>query len=431
MLPTGPSTPLRAFLWARFLGQSAQNALLYALLISTVSRTHSSVGGTFLVAAFLMPSILLGIPGGLVADILPRRATLIGGLLLRALIALGFAAWTDGLPLFFGVVFTFATVGQVFSPAESAFIPQLVPANFLARANAGAGFVLLGAQAFGGIALAPLALKFIGARAVFGIACSLFIAAAWQMARVRRLTPDSSPEIERSKFADSGRLFTGWSVIRGDAHILAGLIRLTLIGLVLKLLVSVAPLLAHDKLQISPENVVYVMAPAAFGSGAGLILGVIATRVFGSATASKIAFAFFGFGITALGFAEPLARWIGNAHVLPLQPLAELTHVPALVMLVMLLSIIIGTSTAATNVALQTLVNERTSASVQGRVFAAQLTIADALSLAPLLAAGLVAEVVGVDALLVSLGVVCLASVVFIPQVVRIWGLNPDGLRDS
>ena len=61
----------RRLLESRVIGQTAQNALLYVLLILVVTKTDSSVQTTILLLAFIIPSIVLGIPAGAVADFLP------------------------------------------------------------------------------------------------------------------------------------------------------------------------------------------------------------------------------------------------------------------------------------------------------------------------------------------------------------------------
>ena len=58
------NAPFRRLLESRVIGQTAQNAMLYALLILVVEETGSSVQSTILIMAFTIPSILLGIPAG-------------------------------------------------------------------------------------------------------------------------------------------------------------------------------------------------------------------------------------------------------------------------------------------------------------------------------------------------------------------------------
>ncbi|MFQ5351225.1 MAG: hypothetical protein ACE5EG_12350, partial [Thermoanaerobaculia bacterium] len=84
----------RRLVESRAVGQIAQNAMLYTLLILVVNETGSSIHSTLLVAAWIIPSIVLGIPAGGLADILPRRPLLVLGTLL---VGLGVQAFSIGL----------------------------------------------------------------------------------------------------------------------------------------------------------------------------------------------------------------------------------------------------------------------------------------------------------------------------------------------
>jgi hypothetical protein len=65
----------RRLLESRVLGQTAQNAMLYAMLILVVQESGSSVQSAILVAAFTLPGIVLSLPAGAAADVVPKRLT--------------------------------------------------------------------------------------------------------------------------------------------------------------------------------------------------------------------------------------------------------------------------------------------------------------------------------------------------------------------
>jgi len=407
-----PPSPVRRFLWARFTGQVALNAVLYALLIEVVERTGSNLGSTVLVASFVGPSILLGVPGGMLADALPRRPTLVGALLLRGAIVLALAFWIHDMVLLYVLVIALAAVGQVYAPAESAMITELAPAGTLARANTWSSFVLIMSQALGGVALAPVVFKLFGARAVFGIAVGLFLLAAWQMTRVRVPARVARVELSPAETLRPAvwRLVRGWQVIRNDRLIFGALVRLTALGTVLKVLIAVSPTLASDVLQIAAANTVYVMAPAAIGSAIGLVLVLPLTRFLSPHVVGRLAFLLFAAGVLALALAEPIAEWLEARTVFRLASVEEVTRVPTLVSVVMLIAVFLGVAFTLAGVAIRTLVNERAPLGLQGRVFATQLTLADAISLLPLIAAGMLVDHIGVNPVLLAMGLLCLVS---------------------
>ena len=401
-------TPLRPFLWSRFAGQTALNALLYALLIAVVERSDSGLAGTLLVATFLVPSILLGVPGGALADAFPKRPLLLVALLLRAAVAAALFWWTGDLWSLYLLALALATVGQVFAPAEAALVPLLVPPQRLARVNAAMQLVLLAAQVLGGVALAPLILKLAGARPVFALAAGLFVVAAWQMAGVR-IAAEPPPDSNRRRGL-RGALAAGWHAMVDDATVLRALVQLTLVGTVVKVLVAVAPLLARDMLGIAAANAVYVMAPAAVGGGLGLLIAPPLAHLLGRSRMAMAGFFLFAIGTMALALAAPIGDWLTAIPRLRFGAIEEITRVPGAVTVAMALALVLGLAFALVSVAVRTLVNERAPRHLQGRVFATQLTLADAASLLPLLAAGALADVAGVGPVLFGAGALCLVG---------------------
>ncbi len=424
-----PPSPLRPFLWSRFAGQTALNALLYALLIAIVERSGSSLGSTLLVVAFVVPSVVLGIPGGMLADALPKRPVLVLCLLVRAALALALLRWGDDLPTLYLLVLALATVGQLFGPAESAVLPALLPAERLARGNAAMQFTLLAAQVLGGVALAPLLLKVLDARAVFALAALLFLVAAWQMLLVRGVAPSVPARVQDGRAGLRTAFAAGWRMIRADADVLRALVRLTLLGTALKILVAIAPLLARDTLGIAAANAVYVMAPAALGCVAGLLVAPPLVRRIGHTAVGRTGFVFFSLGLLALAFVTELGRWFDRELRLGVGALTTVTHVPGAVTAAMALAVLLGLAFAVCSVAIRTLVYERAPRHVQGRVFATQLTVADALSLAPLVAAGALADWAGIAPVLVGTGLLCIALEVVVGRLGRSVDQSPT--RDA
>ena len=417
-----PPSPLRPFLWSRFAGQTAQNALLYALLIAVVERSDSGLAGTLLVAALLLPSIVLGIPGGMLADALPKRPVLVLCLLARAAVAVALLRWGDDLLALYLLVLALATVGQLFGPAEAALLPALLPPERLARGNAAMQFTLLAAQVLGGVALAPLLLKALDARAVFALTAPLFLLAAWQMLLVRGGASSMPGRAPGARAGLRAALAAGWRAMVDDAAVLRALVRLTLLGTALKILVAVAPLVARDMLGIAAANAVYVMAPAALGCVAGLLAAPPLIRLAGHDAVGRAGFILFAVGLLALASVAELGGWLDRELRLGVGAVEAVTRVPGAVSAAMALAVLLGLAFAACSVAIRTLVHERAPAHLQGRVFATQLTVADALSLAPLLAAGALADWAGVAPVLAGAGLLSLAVEVIVGRLARSLG---------
>src|SRR3972149_12294018 len=98
----------RRLMEARAVAQTGQNAMLYTLLILVVNETASSIHSTLLITAWMLPAILIGVPAGGLADVLPKRALLVAGYAVRAALAAVVILYVDD-------VWTLYLLGAAFS----------------------------------------------------------------------------------------------------------------------------------------------------------------------------------------------------------------------------------------------------------------------------------------------------------------------------
>ncbi len=149
------------YCYAKFLSLLGQNALIYGLFIAVISRQESSVATSAFVLASVVPSIVLSLPGGLAADLLPRKLVLLLSLLLRMLVVYWFINFNPGVDAVIGLTFLVWTAYQFFSPAESAAVLAIVPRERLAHATSFLQALSLVAQLIGAGIVAPLAVKLL------------------------------------------------------------------------------------------------------------------------------------------------------------------------------------------------------------------------------------------------------------------------------
>lgn len=128
-----------ALLWfAGLISVAGDYALIVALPLHAYALTGSAAatGGVF--AAALIPKVLLGSVAGVFVDRWDRKRTMIAADLSRAALLLPLLAVTspDLLWLLYLVRAASGTVGLLFSPAESAYLPKLVGEERLVTANA-------------------------------------------------------------------------------------------------------------------------------------------------------------------------------------------------------------------------------------------------------------------------------------------------------
>lgn len=391
----------RRLLQSRVLGQTAQNALLFTLLLLVVEKTGSSIQSTVLIVAFTIPSILFGIPAGAVADIIPKRVTLTLGYILKAAVVVALIIYADDAWSIFLLTAAFSTVNQFSGPAESATVPGIVRRDQLASANSLMVFALLLGQVAGTVILGSLLFKIGGEVPVFVIATLLFAGAAWFVATVHMGLTEKGEEAGPSlSFIDSVR--EGFRILRTNRRAYLAITYLVIATSLAKMLVILLPEYTEDVLKISAEDTVFVVAPGAIGAGVGLLLAPPLARLFGSWRVAAVGFALLVIGLMGLGLVVYVRDFLEANLDLGVSFVEERVGVSSVITVTMLLAIPIGLAFTLANVAARAVMNEEAPQEAQGRVFAVQGALGDFLSLLPLLIIGAVADLVGVRATLLA-----------------------------
>src|SRR3972149_5498287 len=113
----------RRLMEARAVAQTGQNAMLYTLLILVVNETASSIHSTLLITAWMLPAILIGVPAGGLADVLPKRALLVAGYAVRAALAAAMILYVDDVWTLYLLVLAVSSVRGGGGPAEGGAAP--------------------------------------------------------------------------------------------------------------------------------------------------------------------------------------------------------------------------------------------------------------------------------------------------------------------
>jgi MFS family permease len=386
----------RRLLESRLLGQAAGNAMVYTLLILVVVETGSSFSTAILLLAFTLPGIVLAIPAGLSADILPKHITLTTGYLARAAIAAALAYYHGDLTYVYLLAAASSTVGQFFSPAETAAVPAVVQRDQLTAANSWMVLTLVLGQIVGMVALAPILLKVLDPAAVFAACAGLFLASAvvvgWTVGGFSGTTAPKPPSLDFSQAAREGL-----RVLGGNREAYLATVYLTTAIAVSRMLVVLLPNYIKDVLSIQAEDTVFVAAPAAIGAGLGLLLAPPVSRLVGAWRSMAFGFGMFLLSVIALCIVVYVRDFLHD-HV-QFDPgigfVEREVGVSSVITITMLLAIPLGFAFTLLSVASRVVINEQAPPEAQGRVFAVQGALADLVSLPPLLAAGIAADAVG------------------------------------
>jgi len=395
-----------AALWLnQGLGQTAQYALLFTLLLVVLDLTGSSIHMTLLVLSFILPSVFLGMPVAVLLDRWRKESVLLVTNLVRAMTCLFFLFFHSDVWIIYGANLVFAASSQFFNPAVVALIPALVPKSRLISANTLYNFTLMSAQFAGIVFLTPMVLKSADEEGMFILGAAFFAVAAG-------LTFFLHPgDQARRETRWEGPLFGGipedfrasWRALRGDLASVMAMVQLTLSSALVLLFAILIPRFMKDTLAVPADNAAFVFAPTGVGAILGLRLLPWFAQGIGKERVVTTGLAGIGLCLLALALVEPLAALLEYAGVDP----EGVGGRGLLVTLTMFFAFPLGLSYALINAPAQTVLHERAPPEMRGRFFTTQVVSANFFSLLPLLLVGAIADLLGISLVLIfiALGV--------------------------
>lgn len=401
-------------LWmAQLLSNTALNGSFFLQLILIEQVTGSSGHLAAVILAFSLPAVLLSALAGIVVDRVSKKSILVSSNALRVVMgaALAFLAsymltnklseWLFLIAIYV-LVFFISAIGQFFAPAEGATIPLLVSIDNLLPANSLFTLTITASQILGMIFLAPLGVKTIGLSGSLWAATAMYAIAAVCVSFIprdrlqRRQTIDGLSALRNAL----NEIREGWAFAVSHRSIIMALLQLALVSTLTMIMAELAPGFATRVLGMQPEDATYVFFPA----GVGMFVASILVGRFGHVVSREIlaSIGMFIMGMAMLGLA-----WAGNGSVIFGQPLFK--AYPELIITtaaaVMAFALLMGISIAMIQIPAQTIVQERATDHVRGRVMAVQFTLANALGIPPLMFVGTLADRVGIPSITLFVGI--------------------------
>lgn len=413
----GPVLQNRAFrsLWAaQVLAQTAQNANNFMLIVLIERLTGATIHQGLMIMAFTLPGVLFAPISGVAIDRLPKKWVLVGSNLLRTLSALSYAllvwlapehsAWWL-LMAIYTVAFLTATVGQFFNPAEAATIPLLVGRQHLIAANSLFTLTLAMAQVVGLIIIGPVAVKLIGLRSAFVLMSAMYLLAALSVRRIPRDQPGRRPQRARSSWHQAWVDFhEGWQFVIRRPPVTIAMSHLTLIASLVMMLAMLAPGIASRVLHLAPEDAIVVFAPA----GLGMLVAAFALGRWGNRLSkervARLGLAGIATGFVSLGWIAWRFQITNATLALNLATMSAPSAGAGLILATVGLSLFLGLTMSGVNIVSQTILHERTTDDVRGRVFAVQFMLNNLVGIPPMLAIGGIADLIGIPPVLVGIG---------------------------
>jgi MFS family permease len=395
-------------LWlAQGIAQTAQNAMLFTLLVVILQITGSSVHTSLLVLSFTLPSIPLGVIAGVVLDRVRKDSVLILTNIIRAGACVLFLFFHGNEWIIYGIALCFSTAGLFFNPAVVTMIPSLVSRERLVSANSLYNFTLTASQLFGIVFLAPTVLKSAGYNGMFVVAAVMFGLAAALATRMRGV-PVAQTE-QRMPLASIPMEFReSWRVLVADRYSSLALSQLIVSSTLVLMFAILIPRYMRDVLGVPPDNAAFVFAPAGIGALAGLRFLPWFTKR-GKNRAVVIGLIGIAISLFLLALVKPIADFYAETPGADF--MARLLRVSVLQALTMAFAGPMGFFYALLNAPAQTVLHERAPPDMRGRIFATQVISANFISLLPLFLAGAVTDLLSVTwvLLIIACGLIGMA----------------------
>ncbi|HVB24190.1 MAG TPA: MFS transporter [Ktedonobacteraceae bacterium] len=409
-------------LWlAQLISLTILNAANFGIIVLVNDLTHSVVMAGLAIIAFTLPALPFSAVAGVVVDRLNKRLVLWVSNILRmvtmSLIVL--SLWTNRSDLWPLYILTFMTslIGQFFTPAEGAAIPlvvgerELLPAlslfNITMTLSQAIGFLLLGSLVatlfppfaihFGvlNVMVQSIDMLFVLA-AFFYLVCAILIFCipnrAFHEPHLANKVKDTRDEANRALERLWQEIVEGWHYVRNDRILFYSVVQLSVVGNILLLIGELAGPFVQQVLHRPAAQMSIILAPAAIGLvGASIFMPGISQRV------GKIRLTVIGFIVEAAGFVLLISdQWLA----LRIDPVHG-AESPLLLFSTLVLVFILGVAMACINIPTQTMMQEHSPEAVRGRIFSLQFMMYNTGSIPILLFAGIFAQFIGFNQLIV------------------------------
>jgi len=389
--------------YAKFLSLLGQNALIYGLFIAVISEQKSSVATSAFVLASVVPSIVLSLPGGLVADILPKKVVLLVALALRMLVVYWFISFNPGVGVVIGLTFLVWTAYQFFSPAESAALLAIVSRERLAHAASFLQGLSLAAQLLGAGVVAPLAVKLLQEDGLYVIVLVCLVVSTLIYASIPDLSHRDA-QVEKRTLPWWKSMPVGYRTIRADPRLTSITLIRVLLDTGMLMFVVVAPVFIEDTLKTGARNAIYIAIPGALGLALGLLTAPMLLTFVNARSLALVGFVCFTSVLLALPFVDGFAPEIAGAFG-PIEDLTNWLKLSDAIVATIFLLPIAGLGSSFVQVAARTEVYRRVPSNLVAQVFATQSAVGSIGALIPTFLAGLMLGALPVRAVLILIGV--------------------------
>lgn len=390
------------YCYAKFLSLLGQNALIYGLFIAVISEQESSVATAAFVLASVVPSIVLSLPGGLVADLLPKKLVLLIALFLRMLVVYWFIDFNPSVEAVIGLTFLVWTAYQFFSPAENAAVLAVVSRERYAHASSFLQALSLAAQLAGAGIVAPLAVKLLSEEGLYAIVMVCFGISTLIFASIPDLSHTGGVHAPRTGVWWRA-LPVGFQTLKADARLMSITMMRALLDTGMLMFIVAAPVFIEDTLNTGAQNAIYIAIPGALGLAAGLVTAPMLLTFVSGRSLALAGFISFTSVLLALPFVDTFAPQIAGAFG-PIDDFTNWLRLSDAIVATIFLLPIAGFGTSLVQVSARTEVYRRVATNLVAQVFATQSAIGSIGALVPTFLTGILLDLLPVRVVLILIG---------------------------
>jgi MFS family permease len=397
--------------FAQIAAQLADKFLMFSLIILAYHLGHASTPVAITLLAYTVPAVAIAPLAGVFADRHDRKTIMIWTNAVRGLL-IALIPLSSMVPALRGdylhllaITFAFAAVGQLFSPAEAAAIPSLIPRSALLTANS----MVLGTMVFTlvlGGAAAPVVSR-LDIYAPYWLATGLFCIAAvlvWAAG-----IPHNEPHLatDRHPFHQVAvEIKDGIDSLRTSPVLLVSFLELSLAVLVMFMMFTLAPAYVSRILGETAEDSYLILVPAT----AGAIVSAVALGQFGRRLNKGwlLVFGLVATGITLIALGSvPLAM----RDVVSLRGFVREFGAG--------FACLLGLEFGVLLIPALTYLMEHTEDHVRGRVFALLFMVVNGVTAIPVLLAAALSDTFGIDHVIAALGLLVAVTGIGVAGAVR------------
>ncbi len=396
--------PFSFLMLSEVFAQIAFNMLNFILVLIAFNLTKSNSAVAGVILSFTIPAVFFGIIAGVYVDRLNKRNVLILTNFLRALILIPLAFLNQNIFMIYLFAIVVSIISQFFIPAETPMIPVTVKRKtLLLTANAIFGLVFF-ASVFVAYALSGPVLLFFGDFNVFIFLAILFLGASFFASLVRGGSIKKKEiSLTKEDLTVTGEIRTAFAIIRKTQSITRSLLLLTLSQVLILVLAAVGPGYAETVVKIRVEDFPFLfITPAIIGTGLGaLIIGNFLEK-YSKEKLTKIGTIIVGLSILLLPMGPRLE---GGELIKSLNTILPSVFDITSIHLMVFLAFIMGIANSLVFIPSNTLLQENSTNEFRGKIYGALNTLVGLFSFAPVIAAGALADILGVGSVLAGVGI--------------------------